>query len=74
MGRRLQPVSKGLVATLLPLTTHRRHRVRIAAVEAVRDVVFVGAHEMILEMIAWRDPHQVAIKAFYEVSRGEATA
>lgn len=24
-----------------------------------------GAHEMILEMVAWRDPNVVAIKAFY---------
>lgn len=24
-----------------------------------------GAHEMILEMVAWRDPNLVSIKAFY---------
>lgn len=24
-----------------------------------------GAHEMILEMVAWRDPNLVPIKAFY---------
>ncbi len=24
-----------------------------------------GAHEMILEMVAWRDPNVIAVKAFY---------
>lgn len=24
-----------------------------------------GAHEMVLEMVAWRDPNLVPIKAFY---------
>lgn len=27
--------------------------------------VMQGAHEMILEMVAWRDPNMVPIKAFY---------
>lgn len=39
LQRRLGPTSKELVAALLPLTTHKRHRVRIAAIEAIRDVV-----------------------------------
>ena len=30
LGLRLQPAAKQLVATLLPLTTHKRHRVRVA--------------------------------------------
>ncbi len=36
LGLRLQPVSKQLVAALLPLTTAKRHRVRIAALQALR--------------------------------------
>ena len=66
LGARLQPVSKELVADVLPLTTHRRKAVRCAGVRTVRQLVFCGAHEMILEMVAWRDPNVVAIKAFYE--------
>jgi hypothetical protein len=64
--RRLQPASKELVAAVLPLTTHRRKAVRCAAIRAVRELMFCGAHEMVLEMVAWRDPNVVAIKAFYE--------
>jgi hypothetical protein len=64
--RRLQPVSKELTAAVLPLTTHRRRAVRCAAIRAVRELMFCGAHEMILEMVAWRNPNVVAIKAFYE--------
>lgn len=36
LGLRLQSVAKNLVAEALPLTTHKRHRVRIAALQAVR--------------------------------------
>lgn len=36
---RLGATSKELVAALLPLTTHKRYRVRVAAVEAIRDVM-----------------------------------
>lgn len=39
LGLRLGATSKELVAALLPLTTHKRYRVRIAAVEAIRDVM-----------------------------------
>jgi hypothetical protein len=35
LGTRLQPVAKQLVAALLPLTTHKRHRVRVATVRAL---------------------------------------
>ena len=66
LGKRLHAVSKQLVAMLLPTTTHRRQKTRIAAIEALQDAMFCGGHEMILQMIAWQDPHQVAIKAFYE--------
>eukprot|EP00892_Ulva_mutabilis_P010543 jgi/Ulvmu1/7861/UM004_0092.1 len=66
LRRRLQPAAKQLVADVLPLTTHRRKAVRCAAVRAARQLMFCGAHEMILDMVAWRDPNSVAIKAFYE--------
>lgn len=36
---RLHSVSKQLVALVLPLTTHKRHPVRIAALQAVRGVM-----------------------------------
>jgi hypothetical protein len=36
LGLRLQPVAKQLVAALLPLTTAKRHRVRVAALQALR--------------------------------------
>jgi hypothetical protein len=39
LGMRLSTISKDIVAALLPLTTHKRHKTRIAAVEAVRDVM-----------------------------------
>ncbi|KAG1672600.1 hypothetical protein FOA52_002080 [Chlamydomonas sp. UWO 241] len=65
LGMRLQPAAKELVACLLPLTTHKRHRVRVAAIGAVGATMFQGAHEMILEMVAFRDPNVVAIAAFY---------
>jgi hypothetical protein len=39
LGLRLGATSKELVAALLPLTTHKRYRVRIAAIEAIRDVM-----------------------------------
>ena len=50
----MQPAAKDLVACVLPLTTHKRHRVRAAAVKAVGATMFQGAHEMILEMVAHR--------------------
>ncbi|KAF5842633.1 armadillo-type protein [Dunaliella salina] len=65
LGMRLHSVSKQFVAQLLPLTTHKRHTVRIAALQAIKVVMHQNAHEMILEMIAWRDPNMIPIKAFY---------
>lgn len=35
LGMRLHSLSKQLVAALLPLSTHKRHRVRIAALHAL---------------------------------------
>lgn len=66
LGHRLQPLSKQLVAAVAPLATHRRAAVRVAAVRALRVLMGVGAHEMILEISAWLDPNVVPIKAFYE--------
>ncbi|KAG2499196.1 hypothetical protein HYH03_002777 [Edaphochlamys debaryana] len=65
LGLRLQPVAKQLVAALLPLTTAKRHRVRVAALQALRPTMHQGAHEMILEMVAWRDPNVIPVRAFY---------
>ncbi|PNH12703.1 HEAT repeat-containing protein 2, partial [Tetrabaena socialis] len=65
LGPRLHPIAKQLVASLLPLTTAKRHRVRVAALQALRPTMHQGAHEMILEMVAWRDPNVIAVKAFY---------
>lgn len=65
LGLRLQPVSKQLVATLLPLATAKRHRVRVAALQALRVTMHQGAHEMVLEMVGWRDPNVIPIAAFY---------
>jgi hypothetical protein len=65
LGLRLQPAAKELVACMLPLTTHKRHRVRVAAIGAVGATMFQGAHEMILEMVAFRDPNVVNIAAFF---------
>lgn len=58
--------SKQLTADVLDLVTHQRKNVRVAAINALRALVFCGSHEMILEMVAWRDPNVVAVKAFYE--------
>lgn len=44
---RLHGVSKEVVAALLPLTTHKRHRVRIAAIQALKVVM----HQVILKCI-----------------------
>ena len=55
-------MAKQLVANVLPLATHNRHKVRVAAIQAVRATMFQNAHEMILEMVAFRDPNVVAIK------------
>jgi hypothetical protein len=66
LGKRLQPVCKELTAQSMGLLTHRRKAVRCAAIAATRRLMFCGAHEMLLDMVAWRDPNSVAIKAFYE--------
>ena len=66
LGTQLWGVSKPMVAALMPLTTHRRSAVRVAALGALRLLMACGAQELILEMVAWRDPNMVAIKAFYE--------
>ncbi len=36
---RLHNVSTGIVASLLPLTTHKRHKVRIAAIQAITPIM-----------------------------------
>ena len=49
----------------LLLPQQKRGQVRIAALAALRRVMHFGAHEMILEMVAFRDPNVVPVAAFY---------
>jgi len=65
LGRRLQPVSKKLAWTFMPNLTHKRARVRVATLRALRGLMHCGAHETILDMVAFRHPNLVPIKAFY---------
>lgn len=51
--KQLHPTALGLVDL--------RHEQMICKVSTAQ-----GAHEMILEMVAWNDPNLVPIKAFYE--------
>jgi hypothetical protein len=65
LGRRLQPVSKKLAWTFTPNLTHKRARVRVATLRALRGLMHCGAHETILDLVAFRHPNLVPIKAFY---------
>ncbi|CAG9467341.1 unnamed protein product [Pedinophyceae sp. YPF-701] len=66
LKHQLWGVSKPLAAAVMPLTTHRRSAVRVAALRALGPLMMCGAQELILDMVGWRDPNVVAIKAFYE--------
>ncbi|KAL0032856.1 hypothetical protein WJX77_002978 [Trebouxia sp. C0004] len=66
VGMMLFSVSKQLMAAVMPLLTHKRHKVRIEAIRTVRKLAHMGGHEMVLQMVAWQDPQAIAIKAFYE--------
>jgi hypothetical protein len=48
-----------------PLLTHNRFKVRVAAIKTIRAIIPTGSHEMILQLVAHRDPNSVAIKSFY---------
>lgn len=62
LRHKLAPISKELVAMAMPLTTHKRQGVRIAAIQAVRALMKLGAHEMILEITSFVHPNVVPIK------------
>ncbi|KAA6425568.1 MAG: hypothetical protein FRX49_04465 [Trebouxia sp. A1-2] len=66
VGMMLFSVSKQLMAAVMPLLTHKRHKVRIEASCTVKKLAHMGGHEMVLQMVAWQDPQAIAIKAFYE--------
>lgn len=69
LGRRLSPVAKKLAWTFAPNLTHRRSKVRVATLRALRALMHCGAHETILDLCAFKHPNLVPIKAFYGEDR-----
>ena len=69
LDRRLTPRSKKLAWTFAPNLTHRRAKVRVATLEAMRPLIHCGAHETILDLVAFKHPNLVPIKAFYGEDR-----
>ena len=65
LGRRLAPVSKNLAWMFFPNLTHRRAKVRVATLRAIRGLMHCGAHETILDLVAFQHPNLVPVKAFY---------
>uniref|UniRef100_A0A061RFE2 Uncharacterized protein n=1 Tax=Tetraselmis sp. GSL018 TaxID=582737 RepID=A0A061RFE2_9CHLO len=65
-GMRMGKTGHQLVADVCPLLTDNRFRVRAAALQTLRAIIPTGSHEMILELVAHRDPNVVPIRAFYE--------
>lgn len=65
LGRKLAPVSKNLAWMFFPNLTHRRAKVRVATLRAVRGLMHCGAHETILDLVAFQHPNLVPVKAFY---------
>ncbi|KAK9849260.1 hypothetical protein WJX84_009211 [Apatococcus fuscideae] len=64
-GRRLGPLGKPLIAAASILLTHPKYKVRVAALEAIKQAVLLGRHEMIYQLGAFQDPNLVPIAAFY---------
>ena len=62
-------MSKKLAWTFAPNLTHRRAKVRVATLEAMRPLIHCGAHETILDLVAFKHPNLVPIKAFYGEDR-----
>lgn len=62
-GIGLHQISKEFVANVAPLLLHRHSRVRIAAIETLSKLIQCGAHEMILELVAFRNPNIIPIRA-----------
>jgi hypothetical protein len=48
-----------------PNLTHRRAKVRVATLRAIRGLMHCGAHETILDLVAFQHPNLVPVKAFY---------
>merc|ERR1719158_982756 len=60
------PLARSLTSCL----THNHAKIRIAAIRAITATLWCGVwkynHEIIQYLVAWQDPNQVQIKAFYE--------
>eukprot|EP00898_Chlorokybus_atmophyticus_P002042 jgi/Chlat1/2839/Chrsp194S02999 len=66
-GPTLKPLVPPLSRAVRLGLGRRRGSVRLAALQAVRELVVChGGGEEILELTAWRDPNLVPIKSFYE--------
>ena len=50
-------MSKKLAWTFTPNLTHKRARVRVATLRALRGLMHCGAHETILDLVAFRHPN-----------------
>ena len=55
-------VAKEFVAIAAPLALHRQSSVRVAAIHAIQHLIQCGAHEMILELVAFHHPNIFSIK------------
>lgn len=55
-------VSKDFVTIVAPLTLSRYRRVRLTAIQALKQLIYCGAHEMILELVGFQDPNVLSIK------------
>ncbi|CAM6092267.1 unnamed protein product [Calypogeia fissa] len=64
--QKLKPVAKQLISVVLHSLSHNRKRVRVGAIKAIHRLVLCGAHESVYDLIAYRDPNLVPIKAFYQ--------
>lgn len=59
---RIVQVAKEFVAVVGPLTLHKHSRVRIAAIQTLTKLIHCGAHEMILELLAFQNPNVIPLK------------
>jgi hypothetical protein len=61
----LKGFSLPLLAALIPSLVARHSRVRVAAVDALRPLMYARGAEMIRELTGFREANVVPIKAFY---------
>ena len=61
-GVALFRVAKEFVAIAAPLALHRMSCVRVAAIHAIQQLIQCGAHEMILELVAFNHPNILSMK------------